>query len=106
MYRIDRSLFHITSNPAIRRVAGMRLGRCSDITANDPDFGMTEEEVARYWCERPAFPGWAVPTSATTPATRSCRSEAPHELVNTGAFSLSVETRPVRLPSPTSPVSA
>ena len=27
MYRIDRSLFHITSNPAIRRVAGIRLGR-------------------------------------------------------------------------------
>jgi muramoyltetrapeptide carboxypeptidase len=34
MYRIDRSLFHITSNPAIRRVKGIMLGRCSDITAN------------------------------------------------------------------------
>ena len=52
MYRIDRSLFHITGNPGIRRVAGIMLGRCSDITPNDPDFAMSEEEVARYWCAR------------------------------------------------------
>jgi len=52
MYRIDRTFFHVTSNPAIRRVAGIRLGRCSDIPPNAPDFGMTEEEVARFWCER------------------------------------------------------
>ncbi len=52
MYRIDRSLFHITSNANIRRVSGIRLGRCSDILPNNPDFGQTEEEIARYWCER------------------------------------------------------
>ena len=52
MYRIDRSLFHITSNPGIRRVSGLMLGRCGDITANEPDFGMNEEEIARYWCRR------------------------------------------------------
>ena len=56
MYRIDRSLFHITSNPAIRRVAGIMLGRCSDITPNDPDFGMNEEEVARHWCQKSGIP--------------------------------------------------
>lgn len=56
MYRIDRTLFHVTSNPAIRRVAGLRLGRCSAIPENDPDFGRTEEEVARYWCERSGIP--------------------------------------------------
>jgi len=50
MYRIDRSLFHITSNPEIRRVAGIRLGRCSDIPANDPDFVRSEEEVVKHWC--------------------------------------------------------
>src|SRR5262249_60555319 len=37
MYRIDRSLFHITSNAEIRRVAGIMLGRCSDINPNNPD---------------------------------------------------------------------
>jgi muramoyltetrapeptide carboxypeptidase len=56
MYRIDRSLFHITSNPGIRRVAGIKLGRCSDIPANQPDFGMNEEEVARYWCDKSGIP--------------------------------------------------
>jgi muramoyltetrapeptide carboxypeptidase len=52
MYRIDRSLFHITSNPGIRKAAGIRLGRCSDITENDPPFEKTEEEVFAYWCAR------------------------------------------------------
>ena len=52
MYRIDRSLFHITSNAEIRRVAGIMLGRCNAITPNEPDFGMTEEEIARDWCRR------------------------------------------------------
>jgi muramoyltetrapeptide carboxypeptidase len=56
MYRIDRTLFHVTSNPQIRRVAGIRLGRCSDIPENDPDFAMTEEAVARFWCERSGIP--------------------------------------------------
>jgi muramoyltetrapeptide carboxypeptidase len=52
MYRIDRLLLHVTSNRALRRVAGLKLGRCSLIPQNDPDFARTEEEVARYWCER------------------------------------------------------
>jgi muramoyltetrapeptide carboxypeptidase len=56
MYRIDRLLFHITSNAEIRRVAGLMLGRCSRITPNEPDFGMNEEEIARYWCRRSGIP--------------------------------------------------
>jgi muramoyltetrapeptide carboxypeptidase len=56
MYRIDRSLFHITSNAEIRRVSGLMLGRCSAITSNDPEFGMNEEEIARYWCQRSGIP--------------------------------------------------
>ena len=56
MYRIDRMLLHVTSNPAIRRVAGLRLGRCAAIPDNDPDFGMTAEAVARFWCERSGIP--------------------------------------------------
>ena len=50
MYRIDRSLFHVTSNPSIRRVAGLMLGRCSLIPDNDPDFGLNEDEITRHWC--------------------------------------------------------
>ncbi len=50
MYRIDRALLHITSNPGIGKVAGIMLGRCSAIPPNDPDFGQTEEEVMKHWC--------------------------------------------------------
>lgn len=56
MYRIDRSLFHVTSNPAIRRVAGIRLGRVSEIVPNDPDFELTEEEVIDHWCAKAGIP--------------------------------------------------
>lgn len=56
MYRTDRAMFHITSNPDVRRVAGIRLGRCSEVPLNDPDFGETEEEVFRYWCGRSGIP--------------------------------------------------
>ena len=58
MYRIDRSLFHITSNAEIRRVSGVMLGRCGGVTPNDPDFGMNEEEIARYWCQRARDSPW------------------------------------------------
>ena len=82
MYRIDRSLFHITSNPAIRRVAGIRLGRCSAIPPNDPDFGQTEEEVARALVRRsPASPISAAPTSATTSDNKVVPFGTPSALV-------------------------
>ncbi len=55
-YRTDRALFHITSNPAVRRVAGIRLGRCTLVPDNDPPFGLTAEEVALHWCERSGIP--------------------------------------------------
>jgi muramoyltetrapeptide carboxypeptidase len=55
MYRTDRSLFHITGNAGVRRVAGIRLGRCTEVPDNDPDFGAGEEEVFRYWCDRSAI---------------------------------------------------
>jgi muramoyltetrapeptide carboxypeptidase len=56
MYRIDRFLFHITSNPGVRRVSGIMLGRCGDIPSNDPDFGQTEEEATRHWCAASGIP--------------------------------------------------
>ena len=50
LYRIDRSLFHVTSNPHIRRAEGLRLGRISDVPDNDPPFERSAEEIARHWC--------------------------------------------------------
>ncbi len=50
-YQIDRSLFHLTTTPGVRRVAGIRLGRCSQIPDNDPPFGQDEDAICRHWCE-------------------------------------------------------
>jgi muramoyltetrapeptide carboxypeptidase len=55
-YSTDRAMFHITANLAGAGIAGIRLGRCSLVPENDPDFGASEEEVVRYWCERSAIP--------------------------------------------------
>jgi len=55
-YRTDRALFHITSQPHLRALRGIRLGRVSDVPANDPDFGAGAEEIARFWCERSSIP--------------------------------------------------
>ena len=56
LYRVDRMMFHLTSQPSIRKVAGIRLGRVSDVTPNDPDFGLTAQEIVRYWCRRSGIP--------------------------------------------------
>ena len=56
MYRVDRMMFHLTGQGSIRRAAGIRMGRVSDVTPNDPDFGQTAEEIARYWCLRSGIP--------------------------------------------------
>lgn len=50
MYKIDRTMHHITANPEIRKVAGIRLGRCNNIEKNDTDFGMMADELVRHWC--------------------------------------------------------
>lgn len=55
-YRVDRMMFHLTGQDSIRRVAGIRLGRVSDVTPNDPDFGQTPDEIVRYWCLRSGIP--------------------------------------------------
>ena len=56
MYRIDRALFHITCNPRIAPVAGIKLGRCSAIPQNDPDFGQNEDEIARTGASASGIP--------------------------------------------------
>ena len=51
-YRTDRAMFHVTGQPSVRKVAGIRLGRCSLVPENDPPFDESEEEVVRFWCEK------------------------------------------------------
>lgn len=56
MYAVDRALFHVTSSPNLRKVAGLKLGRVSDVPPNEPDFAQTEEQVMRHWCEASGIP--------------------------------------------------
>jgi muramoyltetrapeptide carboxypeptidase len=56
MYRIDRCLFQLTSRVALRRLAGIRLGRCGAIAPNQPDFGQTEDQLVRHWCDVSGIP--------------------------------------------------
>jgi muramoyltetrapeptide carboxypeptidase len=52
LYRTDRTMFHVTSNPAVRKVRRIRLGRVADILPNDVEFGSDEVEIVRDWCRR------------------------------------------------------
>jgi muramoyltetrapeptide carboxypeptidase len=52
LYRIDRTMFHVTASPGIRNVRRLRLGRVSDILPNDPPFGCDEAAIVEQWCRR------------------------------------------------------
>jgi muramoyltetrapeptide carboxypeptidase len=52
LYRIDRTMFHVTASPAIQKVRRLRLGRIADILPNDPDFAMDESAIVEQWCAR------------------------------------------------------
>lgn len=56
LYRIDRSMFHVTGSEAVRRVRRLRLGRISDVIENDPAFSVNETAIVEQWCARSGIP--------------------------------------------------
>jgi len=56
LYRIDRTMFHVTGSANVRRAARIRLGRVGDILANDVDFAVDEEAIVADWCRRSGIP--------------------------------------------------
>ncbi len=52
LYSTDRSLFHVTSSPNVRKAARIRLGRVNDILPNDVDFATDEVAIFEDWCRR------------------------------------------------------
>ena len=52
LYRIDRSMFHVTASPSIQKVRRIRLGRVSDVLPNDPEFAWSEADIVEQWCDR------------------------------------------------------
>ncbi|MEO7654968.1 MAG: LD-carboxypeptidase, partial [Sphingomicrobium sp.] len=55
-YRLDRTMFHITSSTNVRSVRQVRLGRISDIPENHLEFGAEDVEIVRDWCDRSGIP--------------------------------------------------
>ena len=55
-YRLDRTMFHVTSSANVRRVARLRLGRVIDIPGNDLDFGSDDLAIVQDWCARSGIP--------------------------------------------------
>ncbi len=56
LYAVDRLFFHVTQHLKDKGIAGLRLGRVTDIPANDRQFGVEAEEIARDWCARTGIP--------------------------------------------------
>ncbi len=56
LYAIDRTMFHLSAHLALRGLAGIRLGRVSDILPNDPVFAENEEEIVKRWCSKAHIP--------------------------------------------------
>lgn len=54
LYAVDRLFFHVTQH--LQGIAGLRLGRVSEVPENDRPFGMEAEEIARFWCSRCDIP--------------------------------------------------
>jgi muramoyltetrapeptide carboxypeptidase len=52
LYGYDRAFFHVTSHLQNAGLAGLRLGRVSDVPVNDRPFGEDTEEIARRWCAK------------------------------------------------------
>jgi muramoyltetrapeptide carboxypeptidase len=52
LYGFDRAFFHVASHLKDAGLAGLRLGRVSDVPDNDRPFGEGAEEIAKRWCRK------------------------------------------------------
>jgi muramoyltetrapeptide carboxypeptidase len=61
LYAFDRAMFNITTALKDVGIAGLRLGRVSDIPENDRPFGETPLQIVKRWCtkNRIEFLGYA-----------------------------------------------
>jgi muramoyltetrapeptide carboxypeptidase len=52
LYAFDRAMFNVTTHLKGAGLAGLRLGRVSDIPENDRPFGETATQIAKRWCSK------------------------------------------------------
>jgi len=56
LYGFDRAFFHVASHLKHMGLAGLRLGRVSDVPDNDRPFGEGAEAIAKRWCRTSGIP--------------------------------------------------
>ena len=56
LYSVDRLFFHLMQVLGPMHIAGLRLGRISDVPENDRPFGGDALDIARDWCSRHTIP--------------------------------------------------
>jgi len=54
LYAVDRCFYSLAG--VMPRLAGLRLGSITDVPENYVEFGQSEEEIAKYWCDRAGIP--------------------------------------------------
>lgn len=54
LYAVDRLMFQLSHH--LPGIAGLKLGRVTNVPENDRPFGQTPEEIAEFWCARNAIP--------------------------------------------------
>jgi muramoyltetrapeptide carboxypeptidase len=74
-------------------IAGLRLGRVSDVPENDRPFGAEPEAMARYWCAKTASAFWGRPSSAMTSTTDRAVRACPRRATTLGRAPEHFETR-------------
>jgi muramoyltetrapeptide carboxypeptidase len=52
LYAFDRAMFNVTTCLKTAGLAGIRLGRVSDVPENDRPFGETALQIAKRWCAK------------------------------------------------------
>lgn len=68
LYSIDRLFFALVGS--LPRIAGLRLGAITDVPENYVEFGQSEEDIARYWCDRAGIKYLGRAEIGHTPANR------------------------------------
>ena len=56
LYRIDRMLFQMAHATQLKGMAGIRIGRVSDVIPNDPPFAEDVPQVIERWCREMGVP--------------------------------------------------
>lgn len=56
LYRIDRMLSQMAHATQLKGIAGVRLGRMTEIVPNIPEFGETPEQMIVRWCGEMGVP--------------------------------------------------